>query len=118
MDFHRASQLITSRTGAPSSYEPSADDIVEERVTALLQEDSAWTSRRDHAAEHPGFQALFEEIGISRAQVVQAGLLSNPVISGMIKFPGRRRASIDLGFSRNSWTCGRYQSDARSPRRN
>lgn len=100
-DFERTASAIEERTGTVQVYRPTADDTVEARVSALLQDGLSV----DEAVEitllnNPGFQSLFEEIGISRAQVVQSGLLSNPVISGLIKFPeAGGRASLDLGFS-------------------
>lgn len=100
-DFERTATAIEERTGTVQVYRPSADDTVEARVSALLRDGLSV----DEAVEitllnNPGFQSLFEEIGISRAMIVQAGLLSNPVISGLIKFPeAGGRASIDLGFT-------------------
>ena len=48
---------------------------------------------------NPDIQALFEDIGISQADVVQAGLLQNPIFDGMVRFPDSRQATINTQFS-------------------
>ncbi len=100
-DYQRAADDIQERTGTSGIYSPVADPAVDDRVAALLGDGLT----DDEAVEiallnNPGFQSLFEEIGISRAQVVQSGLLSNPLISAVVKFPeAGGRVSLDLGMS-------------------
>lgn len=48
---------------------------------------------------NPEIQATFEEIGIARADLVQAGLLRNPIIDGFVRFPTQNHASINTEFS-------------------
>lgn len=48
---------------------------------------------------NPTIQAAFEEVGIAHADVVQAGLLQNPLIFGMVRFPDQKHACIDVEVS-------------------
>lgn len=48
---------------------------------------------------NPEIQAIFEEIGIAQADLVQAGLLQNPIFDGMVRFPDKRHATINTEFS-------------------
>lgn len=48
---------------------------------------------------NPEVQALLEEIGIAQADLVQAGLLKNPVFEGLIGFPDNTYATINTQFS-------------------
>ncbi len=47
---------------------------------------------------NPGLLAVYEEIGISAADVSKAGRLPNPVIAGAVRF-GETRPEIDLDFA-------------------
>lgn len=100
-DYDRTAQLIATRTAVTQPYQPDAEELVASRVDALL----AGGLTAEEAVEltllnNPGFQSLFEEVGISRAEVVQAGLMRNPVITGLVKFAeGGGRPSIDFGIS-------------------
>jgi cobalt-zinc-cadmium efflux system outer membrane protein len=44
-------------------------------------------------------QATFEDLGVSQAEVVQAGLLKNPVFSGSWRFPDRAPYHTDAEYS-------------------
>ena len=39
---------------------------------------------------NPGLQAAFLDIGMARADVVQSGLLSNPSLTALVRFPTGR----------------------------
>ena len=53
--------------------------------------------------ENPELQATYEELGISQAQLVQAGLLQNPVFFASARFPDRSPsgANLDLGVAQD-----------------
>ena len=38
-------------------------------------------------------QALYAELGVAQADLVQAGLLSNPVFDGAVRLPAREAAA-------------------------
>lgn len=48
---------------------------------------------------NPSLQATFEEIGIAEADLIQAGLLKNPVFDGYVRFPNPSSEVINTQFS-------------------
>ncbi len=86
-DYARARDHIRQSTGQVN-IQPQDGAIIETRISELLQ--SGLTA--DEAAEicllnNPEFLAQWEEIGMARADLVQAELLSNPTVSLSIQFP-------------------------------
>ncbi len=100
-DYDRTTELISQRTAATRPYQPSDQDVVADRVESLLADGLGVREAVEIALlNNPGFQALFEEVGISRADVVQSGLLANPILTAVLKAPeGGGRISIDFGLS-------------------
>jgi cobalt-zinc-cadmium efflux system outer membrane protein len=47
---------------------------------------------------NPNLQALYEDLGVSQADVVEAGLLENPVIFGQARFPSKSEESTNYEF--------------------
>ena len=100
-DVQRTSSLVTERTGSAEVYDPLADELAAEKVERLL----AGGLTIDQAVQvallnNPAFQAMFAEIGASRADVVQSGLLSNPTVSVALMFPeGGGRSRLTAGFA-------------------
>jgi outer membrane protein, heavy metal efflux system len=43
-------------------------------------------------------QATYEELGVAQADLVQAGLLKNPVFGGMVRFPTKKPGMTNLEF--------------------
>jgi len=100
-DFHRAEQMVATRTGVDRAYNPESSSATEDAVAALLA-DSLTTEEAVHVAllNNKHFQALFQGIGVSRADVVQSGLLSNPSIGLSTRFPeGGGRSNFTLTFA-------------------
>jgi outer membrane protein, heavy metal efflux system len=59
---------------------------------------------RDRAVEiallnSPKIQATLEEIGIAQADLIQAGLLQNPLFEGFVRFPDRHSLRVNTEFS-------------------
>lgn len=86
------SDLVQARTGLPTGWNHGTpdDQQVAERVARLL----AAGLNRERAVEialvnNRELQATYEELGVSQAEMVQAGLLANPRIGGEIGFPVR-----------------------------
>lgn len=82
--------LIEERLGRKTRWNQGTpeDAEVARHLDTLLKD--GLTS--DHAVEvallnNPALQATYEDLGVSQADMVQAGLLSNPVIDGSIGFP-------------------------------
>lgn len=100
-DFRRARDLIAGRTGAAGVYDPSEAALVEERVTRALADGLTIDEAVSVALlNNPSFQAAFNEIGVSRAELVQSGLLTNPTASLALQFPeGGGRAKLNAGLA-------------------
>jgi cobalt-zinc-cadmium efflux system outer membrane protein len=100
-DFERTTALVSERTGADEVYDPAADALVQQKVAALLA-DGLTTDEAGQVAllNNRQLQALFQEIGVSRAEVVQSGLLSNPALGLSLRFPdGGGLANLGVGFA-------------------
>jgi len=100
-DFQNAGRLISERTGVKEVYDPSTDDTVEQKVAELLADGLTLDEAVNVALlNNRSFQALFLEIGVSRADVVQSGLVSNPSLSMIVQFPeGGGRSKLNVGFA-------------------
>ncbi|MBX7255848.1 MAG: TolC family protein [Candidatus Hydrogenedentes bacterium] len=100
-DYTRAGELIQQRTGSNVVYSPTIESDVQQRVAALLdggltQEEAIRVALLNNRA----FQSIFQEIGVSRADVAQSALLSNPSLSLSARFPeGGGRSNLSVGFA-------------------
>jgi len=99
-DFERTVHQIGEQTGADEVYDPSLEDTVESKVTALLADGlTVDEAVRVALLNNRSFQSLFQKVGASRADVVQSGLLTNPSFSLMGQLPeGGGRAKLNVGF--------------------
>lgn len=82
--------LVEERLGRKTRWNQGTpeDAEVARHLDALLKEDLT----SDHSVEvallnNPALQATYEDLGVSQADMVQAGLLSNPTLDGSIGFP-------------------------------
>lgn len=76
------------------------DAAVDERTAALLRRDLTEASAVEVALlNNPGLQAVYEDLGVAQADLVQAGLLSNPTIGASLLFPTHAGAGIASSFS-------------------
>ena len=88
--FTEVSAAIAARSGKRVVWNlgTELDAQVAQEVRALLQE----TLTVDGAVQvallnNRRLQALYAELGVAQAEVVQAGLLKNPVFDGALRFP-------------------------------
>jgi cobalt-zinc-cadmium efflux system outer membrane protein len=100
-DYRLAHQGISEHTGVERVYDPDVEETVADEVTELLQDGLTVDEAVGVALlKNPVLQSLFHEIGASRADVVQAGLLTNPSFSLMGQFTeigGRPKLNIGFG---------------------
>jgi len=76
------------------------DQLVHETVTLLLQNElSLDAAIHISLLNNHGLQALYEEIGVSQADLVQAGLLQNPLVGIGVGFSNDRGSSTSTQFS-------------------
>ncbi len=101
LDYERTGDMVKRHTGSTEVYDPAADAMINDRVSSLLHDGlTVEEAVRVALLKNPEFQALFEQIGASRADVVQSGLLSNPTVSLAVRFPeGGGLADLTLGLA-------------------
>ncbi len=98
--------LVRERAGAQTGWGegPPAEGPVSARVDELLRGGLTPERAVDIALiNNPTLAATYEELGISQADLLQAGLLSNPSLGGSLGFPGQEgiieyEASLAFGF--------------------
>ena len=88
-DYQRAERLILDRTGVSETYDPQADELVSERVDRLLADGlTVDEAVRVALLNNLSFQSLFQEIGVSSADVIHSGLLTNAAPGICLLVPG------------------------------
>ena len=102
-DYDRAVQLVTHATGAETVYHPEEDALIKSKLDELL---TGGVTAREAAQlrllNNPQLQAAFLNAGIARAEVVQAGLFSNPTIGFSPRFPdGGGPTSFEASLAQN-----------------
>jgi outer membrane protein, heavy metal efflux system len=94
--FSEVEQLVAERTEESLHWRGMSieEKALEARVSELLQEElTAPQAVRIALLNNASLQATLEELGIERAELVQAGLLRNPVLSAGFRFPDRGRGT-------------------------
>jgi outer membrane protein, heavy metal efflux system len=75
------------------------DAVVEAAVRDLLAEElSADGAVQVALLNNRGLRATYEDLGVSQADLVQAGLLSNPVFSASVRWTMNPAEGVNLGF--------------------
>ena len=88
--FNRVQEEVGRRTGLSVHWnQGTPEDIaVAETVKSMLRKKLTVNAAVQIAMlNNPRLHATFEELGIAQADLVQAGLLENPVFSASIRFP-------------------------------
>ena len=88
--FHDVQSAIRERSGFQTYWDQQAPEGTSEadRVRSMLEQDLTESSAVEIALlNNRGLQATFEELGIGRADLIQAGLIRNPILAGEIRFP-------------------------------
>ncbi|PYI96354.1 MAG: TolC family protein, partial [Verrucomicrobia bacterium] len=90
---------IRQRTGKQVEWQKDveAGDQIREAIRVLLRR----TLTADSAVQvallnNRELQATFEEIGIAQADLIEAGLLKNPIFAGDARFPNRAPSGTDI----------------------
>ena len=104
--FHQVQSLAQERVGAKvywnrnSEQDAKARAATDRALSQPLKCDAAVTVA---LLNNHRLQATFEELGISQADFVQAGLLDNPVFNLSIRFPNDRPAKtyLDIAAAEN-----------------
>jgi cobalt-zinc-cadmium efflux system outer membrane protein len=81
------------------NQETQADQEVEKAIEALLKNELLpETAVQIALLNNPSLQAEYEDLGITQADVVEAGLLENPVLFGQARFPNKSGESTNYEF--------------------
>jgi len=100
--FSDVTKTINQRTGRTvewknhDSIAPASDDTVAPMLQGELTADRAveiaFANNRD-------LQATLEELGIARADLIQASLIRNPIFDGELRFPGSPAKPFELSVT-------------------
>ncbi len=82
-DYERTAQIIQEQTGQPETYLPDMDDAaIRRKVTEMLGDGlTVDEAVRIALLNNPRLQAVFHDVGVSRAEVVRASLPANPSLA-------------------------------------
>jgi outer membrane protein, heavy metal efflux system len=96
--FDTVSELVSARSPGHTVVwnQGTADDqAAAEHVAALLAGELTLDSAIQIALlDNRALQAVYAQLGIAQADVVQAGLLQNPILSADVRFPTAQGAAI------------------------
>ena len=93
---------IRQRTGKQVEWQKDAEasDQIRGAIRALLRRTlSADAAVQVALLNNRELQATFEEIGIAQADLIEAGLLKNPIFAGDARFPNRSPSGTDIEMS-------------------
>lgn len=96
-DLHAA---VHQRTGLEVHWNEGgeSDRLIRERIDALLSVPlTAESAAAIALLNNPKMQALYEDLAVAQADLLGAGLLANPVLSGEVRIPPKG-LSIELSF--------------------
>ena len=102
-DYRRAAEYIAQSTGQGSVL-PSDDVAIVEQRVARLSEDGISLNEAVEICllNYPAFQAAWMDVGMARADLVQSGLLSNPSVGVVVRFPsGGGLANVEASLAQN-----------------
>lgn len=95
---------VTDRTGRVVEWNQGtqADRAAVEAVEGLLEDGlTAEQAVQVALVNNRTLQATYEELGVAQADLVQAGLLRNPVFEGVFRFVRDNGQAYDLGVTQN-----------------
>lgn len=104
--FQDVQEAVRQRSGLTVEWDHAAslEPGVEQRIETLLQEGLTAESAVEIALlNNRRLQATFEQLEITRAELVQAALPRNPVLGGELRFPARPRRPFEFTLSQTLW---------------
>ena len=102
-DYARSRELIAQSSGVGTAYDPEKEPLSAEDLQPRLADGLTLTEAVEIALlNNRRLQGAFQEIGIARADWVQAGLLSNPTVGIGLLFPeGGGTSNIHAALAQN-----------------
>ena len=102
-ELSEVSMLVHERTGETIVWDPTLrppKDINTEIQSILSKTLTMKSAVRIALLNNSGLRAAYAELGIGRADLVQAGLVHNPLFEAAVKFPqGDHQLNLDLGIT-------------------
>lgn len=101
-DDRRVASIVENKIDKEVRWnqECNADEQVHCAVQGLFQQPLTIDSAVQIALlNNPEIQAIFEEIGIAQADLVEAGLFQNPVFDAYIRFPDHHSLQLNTALS-------------------
>ncbi len=103
--FSDVQEKLNQRGGYQARWHTGSaeDQAVEQQVSAMMQEGiNVEKAVQIALLNNPRLQATYEDLGVAQANLVQAGLLSNPLLHGQVTFPRDEDiTNFDFGVSLN-----------------
>ena len=99
--FDQVQQMVNERIQLQPSWKQEAaeDRQIEEALDKLLENElTAAGAIQIALLNNARLQARYEELGISQAELIQAGLLKNPTVFGSARFPTNSPGATELEF--------------------
>lgn len=100
--FDAVTELVSARSpGRVMAWNQGTpeDEAAAQRVQQLLAEPLTLDAAIQVALlNNRTLQAVYEQLGIAQADVVQAGLLQNPILAADVRFPTAEAAAIGAGL--------------------
>jgi cobalt-zinc-cadmium efflux system outer membrane protein len=93
--------MVNERIAMRPSWKQEAveDRQIEEALDKLLENElTAAGAIQIALLNNARLQARYEELGISQAELIQAGLLKNPTVFGSVRFPANSPGATELEF--------------------
>lgn len=92
--------LVNERIQKQTNWTRVSCEPIQEIIGCLLQQElTADNAVQIALLNNPQIQATFEELGIAHADLVEAGLLSNPIFDFTARFPNKAGFKTDIEYS-------------------
>ena len=100
VDNGKVSSIIATRINTQVEwYQGCPDDQINCRIQCLLENELTPDAAIQIAfLKNPKVQAIFEELGIAHADLVEAGLLSNPDFSLEVRYPHKKALVTNIEY--------------------
>ncbi len=102
--FSTVQDAVRERIGERIAWNQStdADAAVSESVKSMLTDElTADKAVQVALLNHRRLQATYEDLGVAQADLVEAGLLQNPVFVGQVRFPARPATPFETDVTQN-----------------
>lgn len=95
-------QEMKQRSGQSLQWRPEASDVDDPAIRELLQgELDAERAVAVALRNHPQVQVLLSELGVARADLIEASTIRNPIVSGELRFPARPYHPLEVALAQS-----------------